>query len=104
MTSYFEFTPTITTDEMKAKTNDPAFKYILLCAKICGTNHYNMQKTVRVVSEQEYKEWVAKQGLYLTDDLRAEFKLPLLAKPAPAAADSLTKDTAAKTNQTALTN
>jgi cytochrome c oxidase subunit 2 len=25
MTSYFEFTPTITTEQMKAKTNDPKF-------------------------------------------------------------------------------
>ncbi len=104
MTSYFEFTPTITTAEMKAKTNDPSFKYLLLCAKICGTNHYNMQKAVRVVSEQEYKEWVAKQVPYLTNDLRKAFKLPLLAEPtaAPAAADTTAKDTTAKTSQIAL--
>jgi cytochrome c oxidase subunit 2 len=104
MTSYFEFTPTITTAEMKAKTNDPSFKYLLLCAKICGTNHYNMQKAVRVVSEQEYKEWVAKQVPYLTNDLRKTFKLPLLAEPtaAPAAADTTAKDTTAKTSQIAL--
>jgi len=103
MTSYFEFTPTITTAEMKAKTNDPNFKYILLCAKICGTNHYNMQKAVRVVSEQEYKEWVVKQSTYLTNDLRSVFKLPLLAEPAaaPAVADTTAKDTA-KTSQIAL--
>jgi cytochrome c oxidase subunit 2 len=103
MTSYFEFTPTITTAEMKAKTNDPNFKYILLCAKICGTNHYNMQKAVRVVSEQEYKEWVVKQATYLTNDLRKAFKLPVLAEPAaaPAAADTTAKDTA-KTSQIAL--
>jgi cytochrome c oxidase subunit 2 len=103
MTSYFEFTPTITTAEMKTKTNDPSFKYLLLCAKICGTNHYNMQKAVRVVSEQEYKEWVAKQVPYLTNDLRKTFKLPLLAEPsaAPAAADTTAKDTA-NTNQIAL--
>jgi cytochrome c oxidase subunit 2 len=103
MTSYFEFTPTITTAEMKTKTNDPNFKYVLLCAKICGTNHYNMQKAVRVVSEQEYKEWVAKQVPYLTNDLRKTFKLPLLAEPsaAPAAADTTAKDTA-NTNQIAL--
>lgn len=102
MTSYFEFTPTITTAEMKAKTNDPSFKYLLLCAKICGTNHYNMQKTVRVVSEQEYKEWVAKQATYLTNDLRKTFKLPLLPEPtaAPAVADTTAKDTA-KTSQIA---
>ncbi|MBB2146653.1 cytochrome c oxidase subunit II [Pedobacter sp. LMG 31464] len=104
MTSYFEFTPTITTDEMKAKTNDPNFKYLLLCAKICGTNHFNMQKPVRVVSQKEYDEWVVKQATYLTNDLRKTFKLPLLADPAakPAAADTTAKDTTAKTNQLAL--
>ncbi len=100
MTSYFEFTPTITTDEMKVKTNDPKFNYILLCAKICGANHFNMQKNVRVVSEKEYKEWVIKQGTYLTNDLRKVFKLPVIADLAaePVKTDSLTTDTTAKTN------
>ncbi|MFA6275197.1 MAG: cytochrome c oxidase subunit II [Pedobacter sp.] len=104
MTSYFEFTPTITTAEMKAKTNDPNFNYLLLCAKICGTNHFNMQKPVRVVSQKEYDEWVVKQATYLTNDLRKTFKLPLLAEPTatPAATDSTAKDTTANTNQLAL--
>jgi cytochrome c oxidase subunit 2 len=95
MTSYFEFTPTITSDEMKVKTNDPNFKYILLCAKICGTNHYNMQKTVRVVSQEEYDAWVVKQALYLTNDLRKAFKLPVIAEPVTAPADTTAKDTTA---------
>jgi cytochrome c oxidase subunit 2 len=103
MTSYFEFTPTITTAEMKVKTNDPKFNYILLCAKICGANHFNMQKNVRVVSEQEYKEWVVKQGTYLTNDLRKVFNLPVINEPAaPAKADTTAKDTTANTNQLAL--
>lgn len=97
MTSYFEFTPTITTDEMKAKTNDPAFSYLLLCAKICGDGHYKMQKPVRVVSQKEYDEWVVKQATYLTNDLRGIFKLPIPASTAPVAAD-----TTAKTSQLAL--
>lgn len=102
MTSYFEFTPTITTDEMKVKTNDPNFKYILLCAKICGTNHYNMQKVVRVVSQEEYNAWVVKQAPYLTNDLRKAFNLPVIAEPQTAPADSTAKDTVAQTNQLAL--
>lgn len=105
MTSYFEFTPTITSEEMKIKTNDPSFKYLLLCAKICGANHYNMQKAVRVVSQAEYDEWIAKQGTYLTDDLRKVFNLPIPVAPTPAApakADTTAKDTAATTNQIAL--
>lgn len=109
MTSYFEFTPTITTAEMKTKTNDPKFKYLFLCAKICGEGHYKMQREVRVVSQEEYEAWVAEQGTYLTDDLRKQFNLPGgAAAPAsvPAAtapADSAAQDTAAvKNNQIAL--
>lgn len=97
MTSYFEFTPTITTDEMKAKTNDPTFSYLLLCAKICGDGHYKMQKPVRVVSQKEYDEWVVKQATYLTNDLRGIFKLPI-----PAATVPVVADTTAKTSQLAL--
>ena len=106
MTSYFEFTPTITTEEMRTKVNDPSFNYLLLCAKICGSNHYNMQKPVRVVSQAEYDEWVVKQATYLTDDLRKVFNLPIPVAPAasvaPAKADTTAKDTAATTNQIAL--
>lgn len=87
MVSYFEFTPTVTTDEMRTKLNDPKFNYILLCAKICGANHFNMQKNVRVVSEQEYKEWLAAQKPYLTNDLRKAFNLPIPVEAAPAATE-----------------
>ncbi|WP_316812744.1 cytochrome c oxidase subunit II [Pedobacter heparinus] len=104
MTSYFEFTPTITTEEMKAKTNDPTFKYLFLCNKICGDGHYKMQKEVKVVSLAEYEKWVKEQPAYLTDDLRKEFNLPVAA-PVTAPADTAAKDTAAvKTNQLALKN
>jgi cytochrome c oxidase subunit 2 len=74
----------------------------LLCAKICGANHYNMQKPVRVVTQAEYEAWIVKQT-YLTDDLRKAFNLPVIAEPvaAPAEADTTAKDTV-KTNQLAL--
>ena len=105
MASYMEFTPTITTAEMQAKTNDPAFKYILLCAKICGQGHYNMQKTVRVVSQEEYNAWIKEQPVYINNDLRKQFNLPVEAEPIDATADTTAKDTAAvKTNQLALQN
>ena len=103
MTSYFEFTPTITTEEMKAKTNDPAFKYLFLCNKICGDGHYKMQKEVKVVSMAEYEAWLKQQPTYLTDDLRKEFNLPVAAAPVTKPADSAAKDTSAvKTNKLAL--
>ncbi|WP_432712021.1 cytochrome c oxidase subunit II [Pedobacter sp.] len=105
MASYFEFTPTITTAEMQTKVNDPAFKYVLLCAKICGQGHFNMQKTVRVVSQEEYNEWIKKQPVYINNDLRKEFNLPLVAEPVTAPADTTVKDSAAvTTNQLALKN
>lgn len=107
MTSYFEFTPTITTEEMKAKTNDPTFKYLFYCAKICGDGHFKMQKEIRVVSQEEYEAWVAGLPTYLTDDLRKKFNLPVTTPaPSPAApADSTATDsTAVAANQIALKN
>lgn len=105
MTLYFEFTPTITTEEMKAKTNDPTFKYLFLCNKICGDGHYKMQKEVRVVSMAEYQAWLKEQPAYLTDDLRKEFNIPVTPAAATAPADTAAKDTSAvKTKQLALKN
>jgi cytochrome c oxidase subunit 2 len=103
MTSFFEFTPTITTAEMKKKTNDPKFQYLFLCAKICGQGHYNMQKEVRVVSQEEYNAWIAEQAPYLTDDLRKQFNMPVTAAPAAEpAAPAATDTSAVNTNQIAL--
>jgi len=82
MVTYFEFTPTITTTDMQAKVNDPAFQYILLCSKICGSGHYNMQRKVRVVSQEEYNEWILKQPTYINNDLRKQFNLPVVEEPA----------------------
>jgi cytochrome c oxidase subunit 2 len=64
---------------------------------------------VRVVSQQEYDEWVTQQATFLNDDLRKAFKMPVVeaaTEPAPAAAaDSVKKDTAAvTTNQIASKN
>jgi cytochrome c oxidase subunit 2 len=72
--TYFKFTPTITTAEMRNKLDDPKFEYLLLCNKICGGGHYNMQKVVRVVTETEYQAWLSKQKPYLTDQLKKELK------------------------------
>ncbi len=74
MATYFQFVPKYTTEEMKEKTGNDKFEYILLCNKICGTGHYNMQYKVRVVEEKEYKEWIAKQPLYYNDDMKKEMQ------------------------------
>jgi len=73
--TFFRFTPTITTADMRAKTGDPKFEYLVYCNKICGMAHYNMQKVVRVVSASEYSAWLATQKPYLTDGLKKELKM-----------------------------
>ena len=57
----FEFTPTITTAEMRNKMNNPKFDYILLCNKICGAAHYRMKMKVVVDTEADYTKWLAAQ-------------------------------------------
>lgn len=104
MTLYFEFTPTITTEEMKVKTNDPTFKYLFLCNKICGEGHYKMQREVRVVSMAEYEAWLKEQPTYLTDDLRKEFNIPVALPADSVQAATVMNTSAVKTNQLALKN
>lgn len=79
MRTSFKFKPTITTAEMRDKKNDPEFDYVLLCNKICGTAHSNMQMKIVVDTEEEYEKWVAEQKLFVevietmaTDDDTAE--------------------------------
>jgi|TARA_B110000261_G_scaffold128608_1_gene144010 cytochrome c oxidase subunit 2 len=79
MVTQFGFTPKFTTEEMRnqsevieksiginkirrAKGEDPyIFNYLLLCNKICGASHYNMQFKITVVEQDEYDEWIAEQ-------------------------------------------
>lgn len=75
----FSMTPTVTTEEMRRdpkvmkkvesinvlrseKGEEPyEFDYVLLCNKICGAAHYNMQMKIVVESEEAYKEWLSSQ-------------------------------------------
>lgn len=87
MVTEFAFTPTMTTDEMRddpairekvANINhirsknsaklvadgksplDPyTFDYLLLCNKICGASHYNMQMKIVVEEEAEFNKWLS---------------------------------------------
>lgn len=74
MKTYFQFTPTVTTDEMRDKLGDYNYDFVMLCAKICGGGHYNMQKRVRIVTEEEYQAWLNEQPYFFTEDLRKEFQ------------------------------
>jgi cytochrome c oxidase subunit II len=64
MSTQFHFVPTITTAEMKLKLNNPEFEYVLLCNKICGAAHYNMQMTLIVDSEEDYQKWIKEQPAF----------------------------------------
>jgi cytochrome c oxidase subunit 2 len=79
MVTEFRFTPNKTTAEMRkdpyviqlmAGINEARklqnkesveFDYTLLCNKICGSSHFNMQMTIIVDTEKDYNDWIAKQ-------------------------------------------
>lgn len=89
MVTQFAFTPTVTTAEMRerpaimdkvanintlrakesaklvakgAEALDPyTFNYLILCNKICGSSHYNMQMKVVVESDVDFKSWLKDQ-------------------------------------------
>ena len=63
----FVMTPTITTAEMRNKLNNPEFNYILMCNKVCGAAHYNMQMDVIVDSPEDYQKWVDEQKPFITE-------------------------------------
>jgi cytochrome c oxidase subunit 2 len=59
--SQFNFVPTKTTEEMRTITGNDEFNYVLLCNKICGAAHYNMQMDIVVESQEDYDKWLAEQ-------------------------------------------
>lgn len=92
MITQFGFTPIMTTAEMREtpemidkvaninniradkskdlvnKGEDPldpyTFDYLLLCNKICGKSHYNMQMKIIVETEEEYNAWIKEQTVF----------------------------------------
>lgn len=92
MITQFGFTPTITSEEMRQSeymvekvqsvneerqerneeliangepTLDPyEFEYFLLCNKICGQAHYNMQMKIVVESEEDFNAWLEEQPTF----------------------------------------
>jgi cytochrome c oxidase subunit 2 len=92
MITEFAFVPTITTEEIrqtediKAKVKkinairqensqeliakgeealDPyVFDYLLLCNKICGASHYNMQIKIVVETPKEFQKWIDNQQTF----------------------------------------
>ncbi|WP_209405154.1 cytochrome c oxidase subunit II [Pseudozobellia sp. WGM2] len=96
MITEFSFTPIYTTEEMRQnsdvrdkvkRTNeiraeraangednaDPwEFDYILLCNKICGKSHYNMQMKIVVETEEEYEAWLEGQKTFAESVLKQD--------------------------------
>ncbi len=92
MITEFSYTPTLTSEEMRnsefmvekvatinkirkekskklVAAGDEAletytFDYYLLCNKICGTSHYNMQMKIIVESEEDYEAWLKTQPTF----------------------------------------
>lgn len=82
MITTFKFTPNKTTEQMRKDpyvkqmmaginkqrekfNQEPVqFDYLLLCNKICGSAHYNMQMNLIVESEADYNAWLAKQKAF----------------------------------------
>ena len=92
MVTKFAFTPTVTTEEMRKnpsmidkvininniredKSKDLALKgeepldpyefdYLLLCNKICGKSHYNMQMKIIVETKEEFDNWYKNQTIF----------------------------------------
>ena len=63
----FKMTPTITTDSMRTILDDPDFNYVLLCNKVCGAAHFNMQMAVVVETEEEYNAWLESQEEFIAE-------------------------------------
>ncbi len=61
MDTYFWFTPTKTTEEMREITGNPEFNYEMSCQQICGGGHWNMRRVIIVETEEEYKQWLNSQ-------------------------------------------
>ncbi|MRX66792.1 cytochrome c oxidase subunit 2 [Flavobacterium resistens] len=72
---------------------DPyTFDYLLLCNKICGASHYNMQMKVVVDTPEDYKKWLSEKTT-LAQDIKAAAEAE---KAKAAEATAPTTDTTAK--------
>ena len=113
MITQFSFTPSVTTADMrndegivakvdkinKIRTKNSAkivaeggvaldpytFDYLLLCNKICGKAHYNMQMKIVVDTPEEYKAWLAEKPTLAQQWKEANAPKPVEAAGVPVA-------------------
>jgi cytochrome c oxidase subunit 2 len=91
ITTSIWFTPSISTEEMKAATGNPNFVYEISCDQMCGKGHYSMRGIVIVHQTQaELDAWLAGQKSYYTSVFNppAAPAAPAGGTPAAPAADS----------------
>ncbi|MCG9791515.1 cytochrome c oxidase subunit II [Flavobacterium algicola] len=64
---------------------DPyTFDYLLLCNKICGASHYNMQMKIIVDTPEDYKKWIKEQAILAVQVKEANAPAPAIGNEAPA--------------------
>ncbi len=90
ITTTIWFTPTITTDSMKAITKNPNFVYEISCDQMCGKGHYSMRGTVIVETPEQHKKWIESQKSYYVENHPET--APAAAPTAAPKADSVAKD------------
>jgi cytochrome c oxidase subunit 2 len=76
MPTKFWFTPTISTDEMRAKLGKKDFNFKLNCTEVCGRGHFGMAITVFVDEPADYKKWCAEQKPFLATNPAYLAKVP----------------------------
>ncbi|MDI5893743.1 cytochrome c oxidase subunit II [Flavobacterium algoritolerans] len=74
---------------------DPyTFDYLLLCNKICGASHYNMQMKIIVDTPEDYKAWL-KDKATIVSEVKAAMAEPAATDGATGTDSTKAKDTAA---------
>ncbi len=82
ITTTLWFTPTITTEDMKKRTNNPDFVYEISCDQMCGKGHYSMRGTIIVETQAEHDKWMASQQTYYSGNNPAAAPAAPAAEPA----------------------
>ena len=57
------------------------FDYLLLCNKICGASHYNMQMKIVVETQEEFDKWMASQEKLYTKVFPPKTEEPAIDSP-----------------------
>jgi cytochrome c oxidase subunit 2 len=73
---------------------DPyTFDFLLLCNKICGASHYNMQMKIVVDTPEDYKKWLSEKAT-LVKEVKAANAAPAPAEGEVGKDSTKAKDTA----------